>query len=600
MVMAGALRARTSRSAEGIVDRDVFLAHLRERLVEGRTEAERILIDRIDGRGSAAHLCSVMDVLIESAYEFATGELYPADNPSTSERMAIVATGGYGRGLLAPGSDIDLLFILPYKASPWCESVIEAILYFLWDLRLKVGHATRTVEECLRSAKADMTIRTALLEARFILGERELFDGFQRRFENEIVAGSAGDFVAAKLVERDQRLKRSGNGSRYLVEPNVKESKGGLRDLNTLFWIGKYAYRVKEAKDLVDAGLFSPEEFALFSRCEEFLWRIRCHMHFIAGRAEERLSFDMQRLVAERLKVVSRQGLSGIERFMKRYFLIAKDVGDLTAIVCAAMEARETMPRPLLDRFLGRFRRKRTSTLETPGFAVWNGRLTLSSENVFRKDSVNLIRLFWLADKHDLAVHPEAKHLVTRSLRLITRAVRDDPEANRLFIEMLSSRNAPETVLRHMNEAGVLGRFIPDFGRVVAMMQFNMYHHFTVDEHLIRAIGVLSEIDAGRAQAEHPLSNTIFHTIQNRRALYVALFLHDIAKGRAEDHSLVGARIARKLCPRFGLNEAETETVAWLVEHHLLMSTTAQSRDLSDPRTIENFAAVVQTLERLK
>ncbi|MBV8185418.1 MAG: nucleotidyltransferase domain-containing protein, partial [Hyphomicrobiales bacterium] len=321
MVMAGALRARTSRSAEGIVDRDVFLAHLRERLVEGRTEAERILIDRIDGRGSAAHLCSVMDVLIESAYEFATGELYPADNPSTSERMAIVATGGYGRGLLAPGSDIDLLFILPYKASPWCESVIEAILYFLWDLRLKVGHATRTVEECLRSAKADMTIRTALLEARFILGERELFDGFQRRFENEIVAGSAGDFVAAKLVERDQRLKRSGNGSRYLVEPNVKESKGGLRDLNTLFWIGKYAYRVKEAKDLVDAGLFSPEEFALFSRCEEFLWRIRCHMHFIAGRAEERLSFDMQRLVAERLKVVSRQGLSGIERFMKRYFL---------------------------------------------------------------------------------------------------------------------------------------------------------------------------------------------------------------------------------------------------------------------------------------
>jgi [protein-PII] uridylyltransferase len=600
MSMAGALRASASVNAEGIVDRDAFLAHLRESLAEGRAEAERILIDRIDGRGSAAHLCATVDGLIESAYAFATGALYPADNPSTAERMAVVATGGYGRGLLAPGSDIDLLFVLPYKASPWCESVIETILYLLWDLRLKVGHATRTVEECLRSAKADMTIRTALLEARFILGERELFDGFQRRFESEIVAGSAGEFVAAKLVERDKRLKRSGNGSRYLVEPNVKESKGGLRDLNTLFWIGKYVYRVKEAKDLVDAGLFSPEEFALFSRCEEFLWRIRCHMHFIAGRAEERLSFDMQRLVAERLKVVSRQGLSGIERFMKRYFLIAKDVGDLTAIVCAAMEARETMPRPLLDRFLGRFRRKRTRALEAPGFAVWNGRLTLSSANVFHKDPVNLIRLFWLADKHDLAIHPEAKHLVTRSLKLITRAVREDPEANRLFIEMLTSRNAPETVLRHMNEAGVLGRFIPDFGRVVAMMQFNMYHHFTVDEHLIRAIGVLSEIDAGRAQAEHPLSNTIFHTIQNRRALYVALFLHDVAKGRAEDHSLVGARLARKLCPRFGLNEAETETVAWLVEHHLLMSTTAQSRDLSDPITIENFAAVVQTLERLK
>jgi [protein-PII] uridylyltransferase len=600
MAITGALRPREAERLAGVADRDSFLTRLRDMLEEGRAEAERILIDRIDGRGCAAHLCAVTDRIVQAAYGFAAGELYPADNPSTSERMAVVATGGYGRGLLAPGSDIDLLFILPYKASPWCESVIEAVLYLLWDLRLKVGHATRTVEECLRAAKSDMTVRTALLEARFLLGEREMFDSFERRYEAEIVSGNAGAFVAAKLAERDQRLKRSGNASRYLVEPNIKDGKGGLRDLNTLFWIGKYVYRVKEAKDLVAAGLFSHREYSLFSRCEEFLWRIRCHMHFIAGRAEERLSFDMQRLVAQRLKVVSREGLSGVERFMKRYFLIAKDVGDLTAIVCAAMEAREAMPRPLLDRFLGRFRRKRTRFLDTPGFAVSHGRLRLASDEVFAKDPVNLIRLFWLADKHNLAIHPEAKHLVTRSLKLITREVREDPEANRLFLEMLTSRNAPETVLRHMNEAGMLGRFIPDFGRVVAMMQFNMYHHYTVDEHLIRSIGVLCEIDAGRAQAEHPLSNAIFHTIQNRRALYVALFLHDIAKGRAEDHSLVGMRIAQKLCPRFGMSEAETATVAWLIEHHLLMSTTAQSRDLSDPRTIESFAAVVQTLERLK
>jgi [protein-PII] uridylyltransferase len=593
-------RGFAPRTSDKGADRGACLARLRELLAEGRADAERLLIDRFEGRACAAHLCSVMDRLIDEAYRFAANELYPADNPSTSERMAVVATGGYGRGLLAPASDIDLLFILPYKASPWCESVIETVLYLLWDLKLKVGHATRTVEECVRAANADMTIRTALLEARFLLGERELFDSFERRYEAEVVAGSAPVFVAAKLAERDARLKRSGNASRYLVEPNVKEGKGGLRDLNTLFWISKYVYRVREAKDLVAAGLFSPEEFALFSRCEEFLWRVRCHMHFIAERAEERLSFDMQRLVAERLKVVSREGLSGIERFMKRYFLVAKDVGDLTAIVCAAMEARETMPRPLLDRFLGRFRRKRTRYLDTEGFAIWNGRLTLASDDAFEKDPVNLIRLFWLADKRDLAIHPEAKHLVTRSLKLITRSVREDPEANRLFVEMLTSRNAPETVLRHMNEAGVLGRFVPDFRRVVAMMQFNMYHHYTVDEHLLRAIGVLSEIDGGRAQAEHPLSHKIFHTIQNRRALYVALFLHDIAKGRGEDHSIAGARIARKLCPRFGLSEAETETVAWLIEQHLLMSTTAQSRDLTDPTTIESFAAVVQSLERLK
>ncbi|MFI4997716.1 MAG: nucleotidyltransferase domain-containing protein, partial [Hyphomicrobiales bacterium] len=248
MAIIGAERAVTTSRTHPVADRDGLLARLRALLAEGRVEAERILTDRIDGRGCAAHLCAVMDRLIETAHDFAANELYPADNPSTAERMAVVATGGYGRGLLAPGSDIDLLFILPYKASPWCESVIEAVLYLLWDLKLKVGHATRTVEECLRSAKADMTIRTALLEARFLLGERELFDSFERRYEAEVVAGSAPAFVAAKLAERDGRLKRTGNASRYLVEPNIKEGKGGLRDLNTLFWIGKYVYRVREAK----------------------------------------------------------------------------------------------------------------------------------------------------------------------------------------------------------------------------------------------------------------------------------------------------------------------------------------------------------------
>lgn len=576
-----------------------LVPELRKLLDDGRRAAEESLLETQNGLACAHYLSTRMDELVRIVHDAVVQHLYPAANPSSGERLAVAATGGYGRGTLAPGSDVDLLFLLPYKQTAWSESVVEAMLYVLWDLKLKVGHATRSVEECLREAQADMTIRTSLLEARFLFGDRDLFDSLEKRFDQEIVATTAAEFVDAKLKERDARVAKAG-ASRYLVEPNVKDGKGGLRDLNTLFWIAKYVYRVKEPRELVKAGLFTQGEFNLFLRCEEFLWRVRCHMHFATGRAEERLTFDLQRSIAERIGFAPRGGLSAVERFMKAYFLIAKDVGDLTAIVCAELEARQAKRRPMLDRMFGRFRRRSGGALVSEGFIIDNNRLNVENDEAFESDPVNLIRLFWLADRRNLAIHPDATRLATRSLTLIGPSLRNDPEANKLFLEILSSKNAPEVVLRRMNEAGVLGRFIPDFGRIVAMMQFNMYHHYTVDEHLIRAVGVLTEIEAGQLGSEHPLANQIFPTIRNRLALYVAVFLHDIAKGRPEDHSEVGAAIARKLGPRFGLSDAETETVAWLVEHHLLMSNTAQSRDLSDPATIKSFAEVVQTMERLK
>ena len=262
--------------------------------------------------------------------------------------MAVVATGGYGRGLLAPGSDIDLLFLLPYKQTAWGEQVAEAMLYCLWDMGLKVGHATRSVDECIRQAKADMTIRTAILEARYLLGDRKLYDELTTRFDKEVVQGTAPEFVAAKLAEREERHRRAGQ-SRYLVEPNVKDGKGGLRDLHTLFWIAKYVYRVREPDELVERGVFDRDEYQLFRRCEDFLWAVRCNMHFLTGRAEERLSFDIQREIAVRLGYTAHPGLSDVERFMKHYFLIAKDVGDLTAILCAGLEERQAKPAPVLE-----------------------------------------------------------------------------------------------------------------------------------------------------------------------------------------------------------------------------------------------------------
>ncbi len=594
--MAGLLVSAGS----GADTRSLLVSALRDVLDQGHDVARELLKRPRHGLICAQYISSVMDAVIGCLHVAATEHFYPALNPSQSERIAVVAVGGYGRGTLAPGSDVDLLFLFPHKQTAWGESVVEAMLYPLWDLKLKVGHSVRSIDDCVREARADMTIRTALLEARFVAGDALLFHDMVRRFGAEVVEGTAPAFTEAKLQERETRVRRAGT-SRYLVEPNVKDGKGGLRDLNTLFWIAKYAYRVNDVRELVAAGLFDRKELLMFQRSEEFLWRVRCWLHFTTGRAEERLSFDLQRQVAAAIGYAGRSGQAPVERFMKAYFLVAKDVGDLTAIVCAALEARQQKPRASLSRLLGSFaKRKRVRALGHPDFTLKSQRLNVVDPDAFRRDPVNLLRLYEIASRDDLAIHPDASRLVTQSLRLVTPQLRSDPDANRIFLEILTSRRSPEAVLRRMNESGLLGKFVPDFGRVVAMMQFNMYHHYTVDEHLIRAIGVLAEIDAGVLQSEHPLANEIMPTVTNRRALYVALFLHDIAKGRIEDHSLAGARIARKLGPRLGLTEGQTETAAWLIEHHLDMSTVAQSRDLGDPKTIESFAAIVQTLERLK
>ncbi|MFL4982614.1 MAG: [protein-PII] uridylyltransferase [Xanthobacteraceae bacterium] len=581
--------------------RSAVAQHLKTALMEGRAKAERLLLDDGRGRLCAERLCLMQDEIIRLLYEFAAAHLYPSQNPSEAEHMAVIATGGYGRGLLAPGSDIDLLFLLPYKQTAWGESVAETILYCLWDMGLKVGHATRSLAECIRQAKADMTVRTSVLEARYLLGDHKLFDDLVTRFNKEVVHGTVPQFVAAKLAEREERHRRAGQ-SRYLVEPNVKDGKGGLRDLHTLFWMAKYVYRVHEPAELIERGVFDEREYQLFRRCEDFLWSVRCNMHFLTGRAEERLAFDIQREIAVRLGYTERPGLQDVERFMKHYFLVAKDVGDLTAILCAGLEDREAKPVPMLNRVIAKFRpRGRRPLRESEDFIIDNNRINVADAEVFRRDPVNLIRLFHIAQRHRVILHPDAMRAASRSLKLIDKSLREDAEANRLFLEILTAKNDAEIVLRRMNETGVLGRFVPDFGRIVAMMQFNMYHHYTVDEHLLRCIGVLAEIERGESP-DYGLANDLIRSIQpeHRKVLYVALFLHDIAKGRVEDHSIAGARIARRLCPRLGFSAADIEMVAWLVEYHLLMSTIAQSRDLSDRKTIENFAAVMQSLERMK
>ena len=566
----------------------------------GRKKAEELLCQDGFGKLCAKRISKLQDELIIIIYQFAINHVYRAINPSISESIAVVAVGGYGRGTLAPGSDIDLLFLLPFKQTAWGEQVVEYILYMLWDMGFKVGHATRNIDECIGLSKDDMTIRTSILEARYLWGEKSLYEKLIFRFNKEIVVGSAAEFIETKLAERDLRHEKSGE-SRYLVEPDVKDGKGGFRDLHTLFWIGKYYYRVTKQSQLVKAGLFTRREYLQFKKAEDFLWTVRCHLHFLTRRPQERLTFDIQREMAERLNYITRGGMLDGERFMKHYFLIAKQVGDLTLIVCSQLEEQQAKSVKGINGLIRSFTRKRVRKIaKTTDFVNDNGRINIADDECFVRDRVNLIRLFKLADDNNLDFHPDAIQLANRSLKLIDKSLCRNKKANRLFLEILVSKNRPEFLLRKMNESGVLGKFIKPFDRIVAMMQFNMYHHFTVDEHLLRTVGALAEIERGDLADEHPLSYKILPYIDDPIPLYVAAFLHDIAKGRKEDHSIAGARIARKLCPRLGLDERQSELVSWLILEHLAMSNTAQSRDLSDRKTIEDFANSVHTMERMR
>ncbi|MFS0737953.1 [protein-PII] uridylyltransferase [Sphingomonas sp. 1P06PA] len=567
---------------------------LKAALDAGRTEiAGRLAAHPSRGIETAAAYAYLTDQILRLIFDFTTQRIYPLSNPTASERITLVAVGGYGRGEMAPFSDIDITFLTPWKQTGWVEQVIESMLYTLWDLGLKIGHSSRSLDDMVRMAKADLTIRTALLEGRYVWGDQPLYAEASARFDREVVAGTARAFVAEKLEERNARHQRMGD-SRYVVEPNLKEGKGGLRDLHALFWIGKYAYRVPAVADLVDAGLLTREELRRFQKAENFLWAVRCHLHLVAGRAEERLTFDVQREVATRMRYADRPGRSAVERFMQHYFLTVKQVGDVTGLFLAHLDEtfarkgrRFGLPSVRLRRSLG-------------GYTLDRGRIALPSDDYFQQDPARLLEIFALADRHAVEIHPQAMRAAGRDAKLITAAVRNDPRANAWFLDVLTSKRDPETVLRWMNEAGVFGRFVPDFGRVVAQMQFDMYHHYTVDEHSIRAIGLLSRIERGTLEEDHPLASGILQRITSRRVLYCAVLLHDIAKGRGGDHSVLGAEVAETLCPRFGLTAAETETVAWLVRWHLLMSATAFKRDLSDFKTILDFAEKVQSMERLR
>ena len=545
----------------------------------------------LKARKAISSYAFLTDCLVTSAWKFATEIQFPSHNPTEAEKLSIISVGGYGRREMAPFSDVDLLFLTPYKMTPWSENVIETVLYLLWDLKLKVGHSSRSIKDCLRLGSEDYTIRTAMLEHRFVCGDINLASQLNEKLWKNLFSGTAKDFISAKLIERENRHEK--HGQRYMVEPNVKEGKGGLRDLQSLYWIAKYVYQTQNISDLVDLNVFRSDEYLQFEQAEEFLWAVRCQMHHLADRAIEQLSFDLQVEVASAMGYHDSRDQRAVEIFMQDYFRHATRVGDLTRIFLTSLEAVHAKDEPLLERIF-----KRKPKIDNDYIVIHN-RLAIKSEKEFLTNPINLLKLFSEALRTGLLIHPNAMRLVSANLTMVNNEFRASTEAQQIFLELLLKHGNPERALRRMNELGFLAKFIPEFEPIVAMMQFNMYHSYTVDEHTIQCLKTLAQIEKGELVEELPIASSILKDGVNRKVIYIALLLHDIGKGRSDDHSILGAKIAKQVSPRLGLNKQETETVEWLVRYHLLMSDMAQKRDISDPRTVRDFAKAVQSVKRL-
>ncbi len=586
-------KGNVSKTREGLV------AVLSDTIESARKKAESSLKRHGNGIRTARSISEFQDTLIKTMYEFIVQNVYLPKDLKNIDKICLVAVGGYGRGTLAPFSDIDLLFLHSNKLNNWTESVIEYMLYILWDLGFKVGHATRNLDQCLELSKSDLTIRTSILEARYVHGHKDLYEKLIQRFNTEIVAKTADEFIEMKLDERDKRHNTYGS-SRFLVEPNVKESKGGLRDLHTLFWIGKYLFRTQALDDLTKNDQFlTSSELNSFKKAEDFFWVVRCHLHFISNRDNEVLTFDKQLELASRLGYAKRPGQKDVERFMKHYFMTAKEVGNLTRIVCASLEEKSIKKDPTVYEVLDNLLSFRKKDNKETNFYIKKGRLHTKDNFSFNENKLDLIRLFIIADQDNVLLSPEIIQSTNRSLKIIDNDLRNNKLANKIFLDLFSNSREPETILRNMNDAGVLAKFLPDFARVEGMSLFNLYHNYTVDEHLLKTVGFMSKIINNTLSQPHPFTSNFNAKLDNKKVLLLSAFLHDIGKGRKQDHSILGSQITEKLCNRIGMKKNEVSQTAWLVKNHLVMSDVAQKRDLYDPKTIVDFASIVKNQKNL-
>ena len=544
-------------------------------------------------RGDAltAKLSGVMDEAIGALSRVAFAQL-PA-----KAKIAVAATGGYGRGQLAPLSDIDLLILHSGLPDDALKVAVDALLYPLWDAGLTVGHASHTPASASRFAETDMTAMTAFLDARLVAGDAKLFKDFTARFDM-LRWRMKSKFLKAKRDEQEDRHDRSAQ-SRYLAEPDLKEGKGGLRDIHVIGWLHRAVY----GKPLSEAGrrrgVFRPEDIDSLRRAERFLLSLRAHLHDIRGRPDERLTFDIQPALAERLGYAARADMSAAERMMKHYFVTAVEIGRLTRIFWARLEEENAK---LLDRAPAALPKALASD-EAGGalnLRIRTGRLDFASAATAARTPLDIFRYFRaFAKRPDIDFHPDALALIARNAVNVTSDVRRDPTAAKLFVASVATAKDPVKLLRVMSEVGLLGRYIPSFGRITGRIQYGLYRRFSLDEHIFQSIGFLTAIRLGDLADEHPIATAILKQRKALEPFYIAVLLHEAGwslKERSADNAeALVSRVARRL----GATDADAAHIAWCAARPLFMVRVAERRDLSEMKAISTFAAEVGSAERL-
>ena len=502
-----------------------------------------------------------------------------------SESASLVAVGGYARGELFPYSDVDLLILLPNTADAFLNSSIERVVGLFWDVGLAVGHSVRKLDECINEAKKDVTVQTNLLESRLIIGNPSLFESFE---SNMSKAMDVGAFFKAKLHEQEQRYARF-DDTAYNLEPNIKESPGGLRDLQVVLWILRSLNLGGDWKALVKHGLISRPELRQIAKHEQHLQMLRIRLHYMAKRREDRLIFDLQNELAEELGFSNTKRYRASEQLMRDYYKSAKAVGLFNEILLkllkelALPEAIEIKP-------------------INARFESYNGLLSAKSNTLLQRDPSCIFEMFLLLQKHPKLTGISATLLRTlqRVKNLVNRDFRQDQKNKALFIEMLKQHNGVTDTLKRMNRYGVLGNYIPAFGRIIGQMQHDLFHVYTVDEHILHVLSNLERFSLKAFSHEFPLCSKLFATFDAPHLLYLGALFHDIAKGRGGDHSQLGTSDAKRFCKQHGLSKDDSQLVSWMVALHLTMSSTAQKSDLSDPQVIENFSLLMKDELHLK
>lgn len=501
--------------------------------------------------------------------------------------ISIIALGGYGRDELCPYSDIDLLILYSVKSKKWAKELTEHLLYFLWDLNLEIGHSVRTVDECIELSKDhDTTILTSLLDSRHIYGDEKLTKKLENKLYNELLPEYSNIFIDKKIAESKNRVRRYG-GSVYLLEPNIKEGEGGLRDVHTALWVAQARYKIKNFRDLLNIGVINSKEHRVIEKCYNFLLAVRSQLHYLAKRREDRLSFDYQEKVARFFGYRDAE-LRAVEKFMRVYYLRAR----------LTNQQSERIIESCIAKTRASSESRRTTYLEN-GFTIQGGRLSVTSRNVFKENPVNLIRAFEYANKHSVKMSKHLTWLIWENSIHIDDKVRRNSEFNGIFLRILKTAKNVSEILYQMNELRLLAHYIPEFGKIVCMVQHDAYHVYTVDVHSIFMVREIEKLTNYSYEEEFPLLTKIAESVEKRHVLYLACLIHDAGKGSGKDHSEKGARMAPVIAERMGLNKQESMQLEFLVKYHLIMPHFSQRRDLHDVSLIERFSEMVKSLETL-